>query len=118
MSRIHDCDKFSFLNISRLNKRHYKEEKTRQRHWVPEETYGEIQDIILDPHLQRSTTPKKCPICKVLYERDPNISVDHERRKNLEKEQGKLMGAGASSTSYVIPLEAEADSEPTIEEIE
>ena len=93
---------FYILHYSRDDKTLYSRERRRQRKWVPEDAYGEIQDIILDPHIQRGISPKECKYCNVIFERNPRISIDKERREKLEEEQRKLMDAGSASTSHPV----------------
>lgn len=98
------------LNYSSDNKALYRKERRRQRKWVPEDAFGEIEDIILDPHIQRGISPKECKYCSVIFQRDPRISIDKARLQNLEEEQRNLMDAGAASTSSLASFGANADA--------
>ena len=43
----------------------FREERERQMKWTPKDSYGNVSDVILDPHLRRGIkSPKDCEICK------------------------------------------------------
>lgn len=96
----------------RANKALYKTEEARQKNWVPKDEYGDIKDIIMDPHIQRGINPKDCELCQVIFERDPCIAKDRERVKELEEKTQNLTDAGAASDAPIF------DEDVIVEEIE
>ena len=74
---------------------------------------GNIEDIIMDPHIQRGISVQECQLCNVIFKRDANLSVDQDRLHNLREEQARLMGASCSAPPN---LSLSTLSDATIEE--
>ena len=95
----HQCNKLLHIVLNfRTNRKQYKDERKRQKMWVPVNVPGKIKDIILDPHLRQGIAAiKDCPICK------KNFSNDHvmpeKDRKMLERAAKKFQVFNKKSES-------------------
>ena len=108
------CHNSLYPNLFRENKTYYRDERRRQRNWVPTDMGGNIEDIIMDPHIQRGISVQECQLCNVIFKRDANLSVDQDRLHNLREEQARLMGASCSAPSN---LSLTTLTDATIEEM-
>ena len=87
-----------------------KRESTPKK-WVLKDEYGEgeIKYIIMDPHIKRGISPKDCKLCKVIYQRDPSLSNDRERNKELEEKTQDLTDVGAASDALPFDEDVNVD---------